>query len=106
MYLQVRYTLLKAQLDKVELLESFSEFVEGGIAHLSLQRTTATGETSNANNGEHSEVNDATPALPAAVVEKLKDILYDVEKLKLRLKTGLKDAGTYSTVTEDYIDTD
>lgn len=92
------------------MLDSFESFVEDGIAHLSLKRTTSIDATDSSTDDSSAAqgpgVQETTPSLPAAVVEKMKDILYDVRRLKEKLKTGLRDSGTYSTVTEDYIDTD
>ena len=95
MFLQERYMMLKNDLNKVELLESFGLFLKDGIAHI-----IASGGEGKAHPGDKNSV-----FLPADTVEKMKDIQYEVEKLAKLLTTGMRDStDTYSSSVEDYVD--
>jgi hypothetical protein len=74
----------------VEDIEAFRSFVADGIAHLSSQQTPVRSR-------------EELVALPADTVEKMKDLLHDVDQLRETLATGLATADTFSTAAEDYV---
>eukprot|EP00597_Dinobryon_sp_UTEXLB2267_P007304 CAMPEP_0170086152 /NCGR_PEP_ID=MMETSP0019_2-20121128/20884_1 /TAXON_ID=98059 /ORGANISM="Dinobryon sp., Strain UTEXLB2267" /LENGTH=251 /DNA_ID=CAMNT_0010303025 /DNA_START=301 /DNA_END=1056 /DNA_ORIENTATION=+ len=86
----VRQSLLRSRLNKVESLQKFASFVEAGIAHIN--------NNSNINNNSSNEKIE----LSAGSSERMKDILYDVNGMIQGLDTGLLDL-TYSTQADDYL---
>ena len=80
-------------MDKVELLETFRSFLKQGIAHI----------LANGDIGKASPMDRTSVVLPAGAVEKMRDILLDVDQLAGMLDTGMRDvAETYSSSVEDY----
>jgi len=87
-----RYSVMKNALDRVEALEDFASFLQNGIDHLNQAGFVA-----------KPSQNEGSVELPVSTVERMRDILYDVQQLSKMLDTGLRDAA-YSTQPEDYLD--
>lgn len=103
--------MLKHSLDKIELLETFNEFLNQGILYLiNKDKENKEVDKNNENNMLYITTNKNNNltygSLPSNAIEKMKDILYDINKLINKLKTGLNDSNTYSTVSDDYINDD
>ena len=71
---KLRESLVTKTLITMESIDSFTQFVKDGIDHVSKRSTD--------------KINEATPDISDDTLEKMKDILYSVEKLFEKLKIG------------------
>lgn len=99
---------MNSALNRVEELQDFRSFVSAGVEHL-LQRSSMEPSAAAQNeqsSGGGAEDTTTSSALPADTVERMKDLLLDVDRLLDRLRTGLRSSSdTFSSAAEDYVPT-
>lgn len=125
---QARYEKLKKVLTRVEELTTFRDFLSAGISYLlergsqprpqhrqelPLEDSTATDDSMTAIYGrvpvgsdkdKDQEALAPGERLPADTVERMKDLLLEVDKVMGQLRTGLRSsADMFSSAAEDYL---
>ena len=76
---KLRESLVSETLNTMESIDSFTQFVKDGIDHISKRPV------------DEDEKNSASPEISDDTLEKMKDIIYSVDKLFKKLKIGTSD---------------
>lgn len=83
---------------KIEALESFHSFIQDGVWHLtSRAQQSGPGTTAHSSEPPAAEKATAGTELPADIIQRMRDILGEVDGLRDKLRTGYDEESTYSS---------
>lgn len=99
-----RILLLKRFLDKVELLESFEQFLLQGVEYLTAVERAGSDRSVDASEGNRGDrsMGLSTDLPRAEVLQQVRDVLFEVRSLRDKLSSGREGSDVYSTAKEDY----
>jgi len=99
-----RSLLLKRFLDKVELLESFEQFLLQGVEYLTAVERAGSDRSVDASEGTRGDrsMGLSTDLPRAEVLQQVRDVLFEVRSLRDKLSSGREGSDVYSTAKEDY----
>ena len=101
--------MLKQSLDRVELLESFEQFLQQGVQYLtdiekagSGDRPVSVDSSTAVGAGADKDMGLSTGLPRAEVLQRVRDVLLDVQLLRDKLSFGREGSDVYSSKKEDY----
>lgn len=101
-----RSLLLKRFLDRVELLESFEQFLLQGVEYLTAVERAGSDRSVDVSEGTRGDksMGMSTELPRAEVLQQVRDVLLEVRSLRDKLSSGREGSDVYSTTKEDYED--
>jgi hypothetical protein len=98
--------LLKRFLDRVELLESFEQFLLQGVEYLTAVERAGSDRSVDVSEGTRGDrsMGMSTELPRAEVLQQVRDVLLEVRSLRDKLSSGREGSDVYSTTKEDYED--
>lgn len=98
--------MLKRFLDRVELLESFEQFLLQGVEYLTSVERAGSDRSVDVSEGIRGDrsMGMSTELPRAEVLQQVRDVLLEVRSLRDKLSSGREGSDVYSTTKEDYED--